>query len=303
MLLASLGLHGLFLMLPTGASDEAMIPPPDPEQDSVAITRVPPATVAEQPPTLLGGPSGVGNPLPAQALPRLAQPLVPQPQPTGGRPTANGAVRSQGNRPASQTNPGANPLEVGARPPASGNTQAVAPTPPSTPPPPSRPLFDSGLGERLMAYAAALSLPQPQVDRLKVSVQRRFGYTAAATTRDAYSTNLSAWESTIQGETGIEDLSAEVDRSHFSVTYPQRVCLANEPGEVRLGVVVNPDGSQRGEPVVLRSSGYAAVDQKALELLRDHTFSEAEGIKAYTVSVATKVDYGLRPCLEAKPQS
>ncbi|PSN06736.1 hypothetical protein C7293_30800, partial [filamentous cyanobacterium CCT1] len=40
MLLASLGLHGLFLVMPTGVSSEAPIPPPDPEQDSIAITRV-----------------------------------------------------------------------------------------------------------------------------------------------------------------------------------------------------------------------------------------------------------------------
>ena len=43
MLLASLGLHGLFLLIPVASSDEAAIPPPDPEQDNIAITRIPPA--------------------------------------------------------------------------------------------------------------------------------------------------------------------------------------------------------------------------------------------------------------------
>ena len=46
MLLASLGLHGLILLVPTGASQDEAIPPPDPEQDSVAITRIPPAAPA-----------------------------------------------------------------------------------------------------------------------------------------------------------------------------------------------------------------------------------------------------------------
>ncbi|NJL48879.1 MAG: TonB family protein [Leptolyngbyaceae cyanobacterium SM2_5_2] len=305
MLFASLGLHAVLLMLPTGASDEAAIPTPDPEQDSVAITRVPPPSTPAAPVTqpVSGVPA-------TQALQRPGQPLPPAQGggQLGAPPPAQTQARrppapAQQSRPASNSTAAATPSPAPARPnPSAGTRPAAVPTPPP-PSQPSRPLFNPEIGERLMAYAAALNLPQAQVDGLRASVQNRFGFAADKTTREAYSANLGAWEGSIRQETGLTDLSAEVDRTDLSVTYPQRVCLANEPGEVRVGVLVNPDGSQRGEPAVLRSSGYGALDQKALAAVEAHEFPKAEGIKAYTVTVATRVDYGRRPCLNPQPEA
>ena len=317
MLLASLGLHALLLLMPTGAADEAAIPPPDPEQDSVAITRVPPpspsaAAPATQP---VGGITTASPPATAQALRNQGQGLSGQTQGTTQAPTPNGqrlqnrrrspSGTSQPDTRTTQTNQEPNP----ASPPTSADTgqssnsnQAAVPTPPPAPAEPSRPLFNPEIGERLMAYVAALNLPQAQVDTLRASIQDRFGYDAEATTRDAYSTNLREWENTIQQQTGQANLSVEEDRTDLSVTYPQRVCLVNEPGEVRVGVLVNPDGSQRGEPVLLRSSGYGALDQRALAVVSDHQFPTAESLKAYTIAVEPQVDYGRRPCLNANPE-
>ncbi len=304
MLLASLGLHGLLLMLPAGSSGDAVIPPPDPEQDSVAITRVPPPGSANAGAAGLGGAPIAGvTPIPGSAgTPgSTGQPLV-------------GGVAS-GQAPRSSAAPVRSQPPAPPRSPSGQSPRVAAPQPPSSPPtaappgttggavaPPSRPLFNAEVGERLLAYVAALNLPPGQIERAAASVQDRFGYNAAAVTRDTFNTNKAQWESAIQQETGIATLAAEDDRtSDFLTVYPQRVCLVEEPGEIKIGALVNPDGSWRGAPRLLRSSGYAALDRKALQDIQSHRFTPADSITAYVLTVSTTVDYGRRPCIPATP--
>ncbi|MBE9141484.1 hypothetical protein IQ254_30575, partial [Nodosilinea sp. LEGE 07088] len=98
LLLASLGLHALLLMLPVGSSDEAVIPPPDPDQDTVAITRVPPAgtpdAAATPGTTPAPGPpaqplASTTTPAPATAPRRAAVPPRSQPAQPQSRSTAS----------------------------------------------------------------------------------------------------------------------------------------------------------------------------------------------------------------------
>lgn len=295
MLLASLGLHGLLLLLPA-SSEDVVIPPPDPEQDSVAITRIPPAGSPDAAATATAPLAAVAPR--ANAVP---QPVAAQPNSAPGRPPSVTQPRPAAARPAPS----------GSRPAPAANGAAAAPTPPAaTPPPPppsapatSRPLFDAAMGERLLAYVASLNLPQDQVDRATESIQNRFGFNAAAVTRDALSTNQRQWEAEIRQETGIADLTPELDRTSFSTVYPQRVCLTEDPGEVRIGALVNPDGTWRGEPTLLRSSGYGALDRKALQEIKTHEFAPGDGIRAQVLTVSTSVSYGTRPCLDPNPQS
>ncbi|PZV08577.1 MAG: hypothetical protein DCF32_04585, partial [Leptolyngbya sp.] len=156
---------------------------------------------------------------------------------------------------------------------------------------------------QLLAYVAAINLPQARVDRAAESIQNRFGFNAAAVTRDTFNANQNQWVSTLRQETGLADLSPEINRAEFSTVYPQRVCLTDSPGEINVGAVVNPDGSWRGEPALLRSSGYGVLDRKALQEIQRHRFAAAEGIRAYVLTIDTSVDYGDRPCLDPNPAS
>ncbi|PSN06735.1 hypothetical protein C7293_30795 [filamentous cyanobacterium CCT1] len=159
------------------------------------------------------------------------------------------------------------------------------------------------MGERLLAYVAALDLPSGQVERAAESIENRFAFDATAVTRETFNANQSAWESEIRQDTGLANLSPDIDRTEFTTVYPQRVCLSDVPGDINIGAVVNPDGSWRGEPTLLRSSGYGALDRKALQEIQDHTFSPAAGVKAYVLTVETSVDYGPRPCLDPNPEA
>ena len=143
MLLASLGLHGLLLFMPTGASSEAPIPPPDPEQDSIAITRVPPAGTAD--PAATPTPAGTA---PAAGV-RAAQPLGSQPSPQSPTPQSlSRAVASaqrtaprsrqlapqpRSQRPTQPTSPASNPSPSPA--PTASAEAAPPPSPTATTPP------------------------------------------------------------------------------------------------------------------------------------------------------------------------
>ncbi len=306
MLLVSLGLHGLLLLLPTGDADDALVPPPDPEQDSVAITRVPPAGKPDvaaiagttaSPSTPLRGPTAA----PAAPVARANASAV-----RSGRPQAPSRTATPPSQPRSQAASPTNaqptqPPPAPANPPAAG---AVTPTPPPPSAPSStQPLFDAELGPQLLAYVAALNLPQAKVDRAAESIQNRFSFNTAAVTNDTFNANQSQWVTTLRQETGLADLSPEMNGSEFATVYPQRVCLADSPGEINVGALVNPDGSWQGEPALLRSSGYSVLDRKALQEIGRHRFAPAEGIKAYVLTIDTSVDYGDRPCLDPNPAS
>lgn len=295
MLLASLGLHGLVLMLPAGTGEEALVPPPDPEQDSIAITRVPPA-----------GESDVARATVLPSVPLQGRPAIAAQSPsatTAPRPAVTQSRRQPRSQPrpptpAASPQPAQQPSTAPANPPAATPATPLPSTPSST-----QPLFDGELGPQLLAYVAALNLPQAKVDRAAESIQNRFSFNAAAVTRDAFNTNQSEWISALRQDTGIADLSSEINRSEFSTVYPQRVCLTDAPGQIAIGAVVNPDGSWRGAPTLLRSSGYGTLDRKALQEIQRHRFAASDGIKAYVLTLDTSVDYGGRPCLNPNPDA
>jgi outer membrane biosynthesis protein TonB len=292
MLLASLGLHGLLLMLPVGPSD-VVIPPPDPEQDSVAITRVPPAGIPEAAatPTSAAAPATVGTAA-ALAQPQPVLQNTPAPRPAQTTP-APSRPRAGAARPAAPTNNVAQPsASAASTPPADSVTSSAPPSAPAS----SQPLFEGDLGDRLRTYVAGLNLPAERVEQLRAAILQRVTYTAEATTAAAFDQNLSQWQSTIRADTGLTTLTPEPAPTELDVTYYQRACLSESPGPVQAGVLVSPSGSTRSQPVVLRSSGYGAVDDHALRAVTTHQFPPSSEARAYTVTVDTELR-GQADCL------
>lgn len=295
MLLASLGLHGLVLMLPAGTADDAPLPPPDPEQDSVAITRVPPAGTADA----TAAPTSLAPAVAPAAVGAAVAPL--QPQPVTQRPPARPAqsppatARPRGTTPqaAVQAGDAAQPSAPAASSPPA---EPTAPSAPLAAPVASQPLFEGDLGERLQTYVAGLNLPLERVEQMRTAILQRVTYTAEATTAAAYEQNLSQWQQTIRTHTGLGDLTPAPAPQPLAVTYYQRACLSEPPGPVQMGVLVSPSGTARSQPVVLRSSGYGAVDDHALRAVASHQFPRASEARAYTVTVDTEV-VGQSDCL------
>ncbi len=305
MLLASLGLHGLVLMLPAGSSDQAVIPPPDPEQDSVAITRVPPA--GESAAAVPGGGAVPAAPLGAIPGGAAGAPLNALRSPAGAVPPAqraNPATPASANRasrPAapSRTSPRSPAAQTPPTPASTTSPPVTTTPPPAATPAASQPLFEGDLGERLQTYVASLNLPQERIDQLLTAIDQRLVYSDLNTSDADYSQNLSQWQEAVRAETGLTTLTPEEAPTELSITYYQRACLSEEPGTAQVGVIVSPVGSPRREPVLLRSSGYGIVDAKALRTVANHRFPRGGEVKAYTVTLPAEVDHGPSACLTA----
>jgi hypothetical protein len=311
MLLASLGLHGLFLLIPVASSDEAAIPPPDPEQDNIAITRIPPAAADTSPST----PSPV-----ATAVPQVVPQRAPIAATRQGTPTnlAAGQPQSVPNRtggrssrtPSSRTpSPRANQAELprlseqGTAADDSATARVSPPRPGVPTPQPTIPALSQNRQETLLAYVASLDLPEERLNQLAATLWQRYGYSSLNTRREDATENLEVWQDTIQQETGLTDLIPQEDHTaNLSVEIERRVCLTKPPGDIKLGLLVNPDGSLRQEPALLRSSGYDELNQKAIDLIHQYAPQRSDEIKAYTVTVDTAVDYGPNDCLQSPQQ-
>lgn len=305
MLLASLGLHGLVLMLPTGAAGDAVIPPPDPEQDNVAITRIPPAAANPAASPVVPLPGAAGQPVPQRPIQPVAAASPQATQAAPGRPAATRPATRSPHATAPTSASRSTPPSLPGPTAATDDAAPVRVTPPNpgvpTPAPTPSPISQDRR-EQVLAYLSGLDFSQERIDQLAATMWQRYGYSGQDTTRGEYTGNLNQWQVQIQQETGRADLVAEEDRTNLEVSFARRVCLAQAPGEVKVGFVANPDGSFRQEPVVLRSSGYAELNQKALDVVRQHEVPAADQIKAYTVTVETSVDYGENDCLEPLQQ-
>jgi TonB family protein len=207
-------------------------------------------------------------------------------------PQARPQARPQ-TRPAPQPE-ASQPPSTAAPPP--NNTPSPAATTPPPPAPPSLP-FATNMGD-LLAYVAGLNLPQGKIDRAAEYIENRFVFDREAITRSTLNANQQRWETDIRDQTGNDDLDPELYRDRFTAVYRQRVCLSDMPGEIRIGALVNPDGTWRSEPALLRSSGYGALDRRALRDIQKHRFEPAAGVQAHILTVETSVDYGERPCLD-----
>jgi hypothetical protein len=313
MLLASLGLHALFLMIPVASSDEAVIPPPDPEQDNIAITRIPPETsesaASNVPVTLPAAPLAATQGSVPSSPPR-AQPLVQQPAIARSVNRQPSRTVAQPSRTATRTTnpnlPGLSTNRSSTRIPPTTQASETSPSvnPPALPvpvPEPTIPALSANRKEELLAYIGSLSMAQDRLEQLSAFVWQTYGYSERNTTASDYTENRRQWQTEIRELTGIADLTPAEYRppENLSVTLQRRVCFSKEPGEIKIGTVVNPGGSLQGEPVVLRSSGYSTFDEKAVEAVADHILPAEETTKAYTVTVLAEPDYGDRKCFEA----
>lgn len=313
MLLASLGLHGLLLFFPVASSEDGAIPPPDFEQDNIAITRIPPSAPPQTLPGAASGTASASTPTaavgqrgpaaaPAQTGAQIGTQRTASSQATERNRTSSGSARSSARNTQSRqatSNQGSVPNL------ASGPSSSTA-TPPTPPPPASVALqprtFNSEIHQRLLAHAQTLGLPQTQMAQLAQVLVQQYGYSTDNTSGQAYNANLDRWIEAVKQSSGNPNLWNEPLEPSLTVTHYRRVCLEPSPQPAVVGVVVSPQGSPQGEPTLLKSTGYTYLDQVAIQAVKQHDFSPTESQKAYTVNVAIGVEYGTLECLKPYPR-
>ena len=303
--LLAAGLHAGLLMIPVaGGSSEDIVPAPDPEGESITVTRIPPQQT--QPAA-----SAVGQ---AAKTNRPATTPVAATQ-AGGKPTSGSANQQQKSKanPRQQSNQSSGTQSTAASGQTASddrqsNATAGADDPPGLP---DLPADDESNQVPVTVAVQEEAAPQPaptlialkdgaesKVPDLLKAFLERLQYSLLKT-RDAEAEDAKqAWLSQLAEQSALEIATPEELEKALEISYPITVedsgpreissCLTPLPEPGLLGVVVAADGAT--DPQLLRSTGYAFLNDAALNRIDAYDFPAASSPQAYMVPVAINYD-------------
>ncbi len=285
MLLLSVGLHGLVLFIPVAPSEDELVPPPDPEEDGIAITKI------EPPETRPARPQAPGGTVKTQPGTAKSTTTAKNSTPTNGRPRNSGSSsstnrgQSNGRRPnnnASNNNASGNNAN-GSSGRNTDTSPAVLPpdsrvTTPGLPPAPTEASPADRLEEYVEVFASYQGLEQLDPTELQ---QREANWLSSFTGGEN--------GATYQGLT--VTLLSEIGK----VPYGAKICLPGTPNVAEILVVVEADGTLNRDRMQLQSTGYREFNQVAQNLVRTHTFPNTGQPAAYRVAIP--VDYDANDCI------
>ncbi|MGG6239753.1 hypothetical protein ACQ4N7_14095 [Nodosilinea sp. AN01ver1] len=243
----SIGMHGLLLGMPMPGS----------------------APEAEDKLTELSDPAAVMD---VVRLPASSKPIA-----------AGGTLAPVPATPAAQTTqPARSPVASAPEAPAPEAPAPATPPPasPQTSPPPQA---APGPPPENIALEPLPSAPPPLTldDRLRDPAQYQFNGQAKSLLNDEvslYTNNLSNWlEQESQGLSNDDTPMLGTKLAPIQVAYPINTCLVPPPIEGLIGVIVSPTGQLVKDPVLLDSTGYTVLDEKALEGALQRTFAPQSG--------------------------
>lgn len=284
MLLASLGLHGLVLFTPVAPSEDDLVPPPDPEEDGIALTKI------EAPQTRVA-PSVASNP-PVNSGTATAPSAAPS-----AAPTASGGIPNLANDNASQSPA---PLDN------AGSAGWPAPINPSVPPPPTTGITvsDNASGSTSGSSSGSVTSDEPLKEYLEIFRT----YRGQTITQDTAKGSREAWVSSIADKgADYANLTPQPYEGDINeVQYSSGICLPETPLPVQMLVLAEPDGKaytlgERNAKIFnpiqkIQTTGYIEFDQAAETLVKNHEYPDAGKPQAYLVEI--KVDYSEAECQE-----
>lgn len=305
--LLAVGLHAGLLMIPVaGGSSEDLVPAPDPEGESITVTRIPPkrnkpAPGAGQLPPKANRPATVGQ----TASVRQTAASSNQPSSQSDQSRSRGGQRSSSNSASgssSDNNSPSTPSQDTPAPPADGPGLPDLPDGNTTPDSVAATVPSDALANQAAPTLIALregadtrSVPQRLKDflaRLQYSLQG---------TRDVAAAQA-AWLAKLEEQPAIQLSSPQELEKPLEISYPVTIaeeegprqiytCLSPLPKQGLIGAVVDANGAIAGEPTLLRSSGYPFLNDVALQKIQDYENFPAENTqKIYTVLFDVKYD-------------
>ncbi|NEP18070.1 MAG: hypothetical protein F6J97_14380 [Leptolyngbya sp. SIO4C1] len=293
----ALGLHAALLFIPISGSSDDAVPPPDLEEDTIAVTRVPPEPSA-QPAT----PPAVA-PLPAAAVRRASQaePASSAAQPASAAQPSQPRVSS----PAS-TAPTTARRSVGQGVPELPPASESAPPRPPQATEAASPAVQEPLTLAALAKGATGSVPN-RLTQLLDWFGRLYTYRPEKTTAEATAAAKSAWLSAVRARTGLATLESQSVEPPVGLRYPLEkdaslayernfvACLSETPQSALVGVDFDAAEEMAADPALLRSTGYEFLDQEAIaRASQQGEFPSQKAQKAYTVEVV--IDYDAERC-------
>ncbi|MEM1254657.1 MAG: hypothetical protein AAGI69_19655 [Cyanobacteria bacterium P01_H01_bin.21] len=308
--LLAAGLHAGLLMIPVaGGSPDEIVPAPDPEGESITVTRIPPNTQPAKP----GVPTTAPRPASATAVRQAAvnpqrqqrqqqgQQRRPQTSQNSSDRTASSDNRRQANNQSNRRVNRDSDNEVAVLPAnnnspnnTSGNSSGN--TPARTQAEQTAPTLVA-----LKDGAQTQEVPKPLQNFLA-----RLRHSILKTTDPEVEEAKQAWLVSLSEQPEIRASDPQGLDKAVEINYPLIAdddgprrflsCLTPAPEKGLAGVVVNPDGTIAAEPTILRSSGYGFLNDIALEKLKDYQdFPDEDTQKLYTIDI--EVDYDKDACI------
>ncbi|WP_346292749.1 hypothetical protein [Sphaerothrix gracilis] len=297
--LMALGLHALVLFMPLSSSEE--VPVPDPaEQETISISRVPLKAEESQTEEPASGPQSASV---RSAQPRPA--LTPQRPPQASSRSVRSSAQTNRSGSSSARQPSrrqtANETdsrrsaaaEIAALPPDS-TTAVTSPAEQPRSPQPSEPAApDKAQGlTTLLAYAKTLAAKPMIASDALVSyinyLRRAYAYNPADTTAAEATQNLNQWLNDMASAIPA-DMTQPIE-SEVALAYPLKVCLEQVPQTANVGAVVTTSGSLAADPVLLQSTGYEGLNEKAIALVKEQPFDPENSPQAYLYQVTVEYD-------------
>ncbi|MEA5463308.1 hypothetical protein VB741_06165 [Leptothoe sp. PORK10 BA2] len=330
-----MGMHAGILLIPVaGGSSDETVPAPNPEGESITVTRIPPQQPKPDKPAAGQAPipnrpaTTAATPAPPKALSTArgetsagAATSQPRRQVNGrrsslvsqrsvGRSAANGRAddngrsnpNAQGTDSNNQSSPTAlnNPNESSGLAPlpesdAPGSTTISVPSTPSGQTAPTLTALRDGAKSR-------------DVPNLLQAFLARLHHSVLSTTEPEVEEAKRRWLADLGQQAGGQGASPETLDQALKLSYPLTTFEENGPRQIRsclnplpvkglVGVVVEANGAIATEPTLLRSSGYGFLNDIALEKIKDYeNFPEDSAQKIYLVDV--EVDYDKTTCVD-----
>ncbi|NJO11207.1 MAG: hypothetical protein HC873_17935 [Leptolyngbyaceae cyanobacterium SL_1_1] len=130
--------------------------------------------------------------------------------------------------------------------------------------------------------------------------QSAYTYSEAETSEAAAETALANWVTSVKENLEITELPL-LPPIEIAITYPLRICLPVAPTAAKVGVLVSPNGEIASDPVLLKSTGYAGLNQKALQVTDTAEYSAGAAYRAYRFDVP--VQYNEANCTDPQQLS
>ncbi|MEM9118276.1 MAG: hypothetical protein AAGD09_10390 [Cyanobacteria bacterium P01_F01_bin.56] len=276
MLLASIGLHALILFVPTGPAEEDLLPPPDPEEDGVAVIKIdaPQARTATN-----AGATNAASATSAQASRAASSTTAgrrPVAQRSGNRSTDTNAQGSTGDIPNLGNTPGVSNPNQGTPSVGGQATSGIGST----------------TGDRTNNVAASTG---PESFEEYIEVFESYNPIKVSTADAAETRNI--WLNSFS-DRGPEFTNIEIEplKIFDPLPYEANICLPGTPEAAQLLVLVDAEGNlEEGQyQPFLQRTGYRSFDNAAAEKIKQHDFPEADMPRAFLVEIA--VDYKENDC-------
>ncbi|MGD1855591.1 MAG: hypothetical protein ACFB2W_15215 [Leptolyngbyaceae cyanobacterium] len=309
--LLAAGLHAGFLLIPVaGGSSEDLVPAPDPEGESITVTRIPPKGDSPANPSTgqnapakrptAGAQTASANQTAAGSGTRQPRSQSDKSQSPGGQRSSGSSDVNDASNDDQAQSPSANNSAPGlpdlpAEPDVSnteGVSVAVSPAEPAAQAAPTLIALKESADDR--------SIPQRLQDFLA-----RLQYGWQGTREGVAADAQAAWIAELPS--AIQTASPQKLEKPLDISYPVTIeaeegprqiysCLNPIPKPGRIGAVVAADGTISGDPELLRSSGYPFLNDVALKQIQDYEDFPVENTqKVYTVPF--EVNYDEDACL------